>query len=148
MVRLALVCVLLLAPSTLAAPVPKDFLKKPPKLDGKWMVTAYESNGRAVKTTTILNQVWAFEGENLTITRANAPKGIAPTKVKVRSDTKSNPHEFDYIFGTGSNRLGIFEIEGDTLTVCMTINTTSGERPANFDGGNGILKYVFKRVEK
>jgi uncharacterized protein (TIGR03067 family) len=136
----------LFASATFAAPVPKDFVKPKPKLDGQWTVTAYESNGRALKTSSILNQTWTFSGDSLSITRATAPKGAAPTKVRVRVDPKST--EFDYILSTASTRLGLYAIEGDTLTVCMTINTTTGVRPTNLDGGTGILKYVFKRVGK
>ena len=129
-----------------AAPVPKDF-KKAPLLEGQWKVTAYESNGRPLKSSTVLKQTWTFAGDDLTITRSTAAAGSAPTKIKVRADPKTRPMEFDYIFSTGTTRLGVFEQDGDTLTICLTTNTTTGTRPANVDGGTGTLKYTLTRVK-
>ena len=137
----------LFATVALAAPVPKDFLKPKPKLDGRWKVTSYETNGRPTTAVSILNQTWAFDGENLTITRATAPKGAAATKIKVRADVTTKPMAFDYILSAATTRLGVFAVDGDTLTVCLTINTSLGERPTDLDGGTGTLKYTFTRVK-
>ena len=146
MVRTLLAGVLFAAVAS-AAPVPKDFRKPKPKLDGQWKVTSYETNGRASKVASILNQTWAFDGENLTITRASAAKGVAPTKVKVRADAKTKPMAFDYVLNADATRLGVFAVDGDTLTICLTVNTSLGERPTNLDGGTGTLKYTVARVK-
>ena len=56
----------------------------------------------------------------------------------------------DYILASGITRLGVLEINGDTLTICLSVkNTETGaERPTDLTGGTGILKYVFKRLDK
>jgi uncharacterized protein (TIGR03067 family) len=144
MVRTLLVAVLT-ASVVAAAPVPKDF-KKAPVLDGRWQVTAYESNGRPLNSPSVLKQTWAFAGEDLTITRTTSVNAT-PTKIKVRTDAKTRPMEFDYIFSTGTTRLGVFERTGDTLTISLAISTTTGTRPTNLDGGTGTLKYTLTRVK-
>lgn len=145
----SLLPLLLAAPLAVAAPVPKELRKAALPLDGKWKVTAYESNGRPVNSTVILGQMWAFRGGELAITRTTAVKGAAglpPNKVGVRADAKTG--EFDYVFATGTVRLGRYEIRGDTLTVCLSLSTgPMSERPANLDGGQGTLRYTFKRAD-
>jgi uncharacterized protein (TIGR03067 family) len=129
--------------------VPKELLKPAQKLDGKWKIVAYESNGRAITTSSILNQTWAFDGEQLAITRPPVGKGAvtpAATKIGVRADAKTK--EFDYVMAGGTTRLGRYQIDGDTLTINLTINTSTGERPADVAGGTGTLKYTFKRADK
>lgn len=153
MVRSLLLAALLavpVAPIALAAPVPKELRKPAQQLDGKWKVTSYEVNGRLSTATSVLNQTWAFDGEQLAITRPPVGKGAAipvATKVGIRADARTG--EFDYIFTTGTSRLGRLEIRGDTLTINMALNTgVNGERPANLDGGLNTLKYTFKRADK
>jgi len=148
MVR-TLLALLLFAPVALAAPVPKDF-KKPPKLDGKWKVVEYSSSGRDIKTSSILNQTWEFDGEKLSITRnTTAKRPLKPTEIKVKTDAKTKPKAFDYIFGTGTVRQGVYELDGDTLVICLRLSTVPGQvRPTTLDGGTGLLRYVLKRVDK
>ena len=148
MVR-TLLALLLFAPAAVAAPVPKDF-KKSPKLDGKWKVVEYSSSGRDIQTTSILNQTWEFDGETLTITRNSTVKvRPKPTEIKVKTDAKAKPMAFDYIFGTGTVRKGVCEVNGDTLIICLRLSTVPGqERPTSLDGGTGLLRYVLKRVDK
>lgn len=148
MVR-TLLALLLFAPAAFTAPVPKDF-KKPPKLDGKWKVVEYSSSGRDIKTSSILNQTWEFTGEKLAITRTTtARKPFKPTEITVKTDAKSKPKAFDYIFSTGTVRQGVYEMDGDRLVICLRLSTTPGqERPTSLDGGTGLLRYVLKRVDK
>ncbi len=135
-----------------AAPVPKDFVKTA-KQDGKWKVTAYELNGRESKSPIILNQTWTIEGGNLTITREAGGKGggkggpgLLTMKVKLKTDPKKSPAELDYIQASGTTRLGVFAVDGDTLTVCLALGLDA-ERPSNLDGGPGVQKHTFARVK-
>jgi len=148
MVRI-LLALLLFAPPALAAPVPKDF-RKLPKLDGKWKIVEYSSSGRDIKTSSILNQTWEFDGEKLSITRnTTAKKPFKPSEIKVKTDVKSKPMAFDYIFATGTVRKGVYEVDGDTLVICLRLSTVPAqERPTTLDGGVGLLRYVLKRVDK
>lgn len=148
MVR-TLLALISLAPLAPAAPVPKDF-KKPPGLNGKWKVVEYSSSGRDIKTSSILNQTWEFDGEKLAITRRSTAKNPpAPTQITVRTDGKTKPKAFDYIFATGTVRKGVYEIDGDTLVICLRLSTVPAqERPTTLDGGTGLLRYVLKREAK
>lgn len=144
----SLLAAALFAPALPAAPVPKELRKPSPKLDGKWKVVGYESNGRPITTSSILNQTWAFDGDQLAITRTPLGKAAvtpAATKITVRADARTK--DFDYVMPTGTTRLGRYEVAGDTLTVSLTINTSTGERPHDLSGGTGTLKYTFKRVD-
>lgn len=152
MVRTLLIAGALFATVALAAPVPKDFVKTA-KQDGKWKMTAYEANGRESKSAAILSQTWAIVGENLTVTREAGGKGggkggpgLLTMKMKLKTDPKKSPAELDYIQAGGGTRIGVFAVDGDTLTVCLALGPDA-ERPTNLDGGPGVQKYTFTRVK-
>ena len=139
---------LFVLPWIAAAPVPKDFKKEAPKLDGSWKVTSYEVNGRPINSNVILSQTWTFEGEKLAISRPPIGNGVVSpvSKSTVKTDPKKSPMEIDHVLNASITRLGIYSIEGDKLTICLSLQNNGTERPANFDGGQRILKYVFTRA--
>jgi uncharacterized protein (TIGR03067 family) len=49
--------------------------------------------------------------------------------------------------GAESRMIGIFKIEGDSLTICVA-RGKGVERPTTFDGRDGITIYVLKRAKK
>jgi len=71
-----------------------------------------------------------------------------------KTDTKKDPAEIDIMppsekAGRGTIR-GIFKIEGDTLTLCVTGGKDDGDRPAKFESpeGSQVMLMTLKRAKK
>lgn len=155
MFRLASAAALLVAVVAVAAPVPKDVKKKEVKLDGKWEVVEYHSNG--IKVNSALTITWVIDGQNLTIERSNPkgggaigrPVGITYSLVKPEGGpANALDYTINYANGVNPSRAmpGVFEQDGDTLKFCWT-NAANAERPAKCEPAQGTLLYVFKRVD-
>jgi RNA polymerase sigma factor (sigma-70 family) len=59
-------------------------------------------------------------------------------------DASKEPKQIDLI-GTTTMK-GIYEVKGDTLRVCHTLD--GGERPTGFEGGPGVAVWVFERQKE
>jgi uncharacterized protein (TIGR03067 family) len=65
-------------------------------------------------------------------------------------DAKKNPGEIDIVPPKeSSTHVGIYKIEGDTLTICLA-DKNSTERPTKFESpdGSDIFLVTLKRVKK
>jgi uncharacterized protein (TIGR03067 family) len=129
---------LLTIPLLVAAPVPKDFKKPVPKLDGAWRLNGLELNGRQLGGNQ--NAVWRFDGDQLTIENPNALGATAPRPIT--TDAKASPKHFQ--FGNAGNQLGVYEIKGDALVICLS--QQQGVRPPDAAGGQNVIRYLFTRV--
>ena len=129
---------LLTIPLVAAAPVLKDFKKAPVKLDGAWVHTGSDINGLPVGGGR--NEVWTFDGESLSI-QGGAAGGMPA--IPIKTDVKASPMAIEFV-GDG-NRLGVCEIKDGVLVICKSM--APGVWPANVDGGNGIVRWTFKRAE-
>lgn len=128
---------LLTIPLVAAAPVPKDFKKETPKLDGAWECTSVESGGRVIPRQ---NMTWRFADDAVTITYGGGDAGVQP--MPISTDPKASPMAFS--FTEGARQLGIYEIKGDTLVICLG---SSGQRPTDIAGGPNVAKYTLTRVK-
>jgi uncharacterized protein (TIGR03067 family) len=130
---------LLTIPLIAAAPIPKEFRKELPQLDGSWQQTGIEFNGRQIGGNQ--TAVWKFEGDSLTIEYPG--RGINAVPRPIKTDAKASPKEFQ--FGNGSTQLGVYEIKDDTLTI--SLSQQAGVRPADTAGGPNVIRYLFTRVK-
>lgn len=132
---------LLTIPLLSAAPVPKDFKKDATKLSGEWALVGSDIDG--VPGNIDQKMVfWTFDGDSLTI-RESAPGVRSTATFHIKTDAKAVPMVIEFV-GDG-NRLGIYGIKAGVLVICMGMG--AGIRPTNLDGGKGIVRWTFGRVD-
>jgi uncharacterized protein (TIGR03067 family) len=140
--------VLLALALTVAAPGPKDPPKKEADLLlGKWVGVKSELGGQPepqpaggviVEFTT--------DGKMVSQEGANAPEESGYT-----TDPKKDPAEIDITVPAFDKKVirmvGIFKVEGDTLTMCLVVDR---KRPTKFETAAGELTALltFKRAKK
>src|SRR5687767_8467006 len=132
----------------IAAPGPKDPPKKGPALVGEWTRVSYTFAGQARPVgDPPLTYAFTAAGEWAMYRGARKPGDRAGAYA---ADPTLDPPAIDLTPepGRGGDRpiRGIYRIEGDTLTLCVSHG--GGARPASFESNvaNGTTVYVFKRV--
>lgn len=129
MTRLA--CLLVLA-GLAAAAAPADRPDADVKaVRGSWNQT---NGDRSVR--------WEFTEDDSLVERSG-PKRAVATRSSVKLDARKDPRHI-----TWDNGIGIYELKGDTLTVCLTPDSgDETDRPKRFDDEKGKHQLlVFKRV--
>jgi uncharacterized protein (TIGR03067 family) len=107
------------------------------KIQGTWTLTT-EDGGEAS---------WLFDGDNLTVMMPNA-KYVTKVSIDEKGqpqpaiDIKINEGPDDAV---GKTSRGIYKLDGDHLTVCVSI--PDGERPKALEAVEGAA-YLFKLTKK
>lgn len=125
--------------------------EKSPSLVGEWSVESITVNGN--QTVSAPGLVYTFTDDGKWLIRRNG-KETAPNVTRgFETDPKPNPPTVDLITNTaaaaGTRLMGIYKVEGDTLTICGTRVKGTG-RPSKFEAGEGTgnTLYLLKRVNK
>lgn len=117
------------------------------KLQGEWTMTAREIRGEKSDDSAIKQFKLTIQGNQwiATSTRPNSN----PSKMTIQVDPASSPKTIDLTISNGSALLGIYKLDGDTLTVCRSAATGDVERPQEFKTtkDDGSLT-VWQRVKK
>jgi uncharacterized protein (TIGR03067 family) len=137
----------------LGAPALKEDPKKDSGIVGVWTLESSSIAGKAAKLAVTLRYEFTADGQWL-IHRDGAAAKPVPRKYKV--DPKARPATFDVTYpqiggaaaAVARDLLGIYKIEGDTLTICYTVG--GGDRPTSFEPEEGARTavLVLKRVKK
>jgi uncharacterized protein (TIGR03067 family) len=133
------------------APALKD-KDKAPAIVGEWVVESVANNGAPAGVGGGLRYTFTADGEWL-IHREGKELPLVGATRGYTVDPKPNPPAVDLVTsraaGGESRLLGIFKVEGDTLTICGT-RAKGGDRPTKFDApeGSNLTVYVLKRVKK
>lgn len=114
---------------------------------GTWAVTTLVRDGKEAPADVVASIRRVVEGDHVTWTRDG--KTFAGTKVEY--DTSKTPHALDLIPDGGPHRdkhvLGIYRLEGDTLTICVA--DPDEPRPTAFEATEGSKRTLqtFKRIK-
>lgn len=111
------------------------------KFQGNWTVESYDTNGKKVPDETA--KKW-----KLTVTDKNwaLERGDQTNRGTLKLDPSKNPAQFEAARdGSGDAVLGIYEINGDTLTMCW--GGPDNGRPTAFKGGEGKTLVIYKKAK-
>lgn len=111
-------------------------------LTGSWTVVSLQDGGRTAPPDVIEGMEWIVTGDVITVVQAERT-----VRWTYHLDPTADPAHIN--LAEGSNKsLGIYQVVGDTLTVCLSEGTRSAERPTAFesrtDSANDIL-FVLRR---
>lgn len=144
-VRLALLC-LIVVPLGPDESAPRKVPAELQPHQGTWTVLSFESDGQRTPDEIARSIVRKVEGDHVTWEREG--KSFAGTKLEV--DPSTNPASLVVIPDGGRDRgkrvLGIYRLEGDTLTICMA--RADQPRPTRFEAGpgSGLTLMTFRRM--
>jgi uncharacterized protein (TIGR03067 family) len=119
-------------------------------LEGKWKAVAMEAGGKAFPKESVPDFTFIVASNGKSTSKSPQDEYQATITV----DPKTNPRTIDNLHETGTNKgkkqLGIYNLEGDKWTVCMTLpGVAEGDRPKVFntkDTANVV--FVFKRLKE
>ncbi len=113
-------------------------------LEGSWVATAAERDGQTAPRRVLPNITLTIAGDKLTLTDARGRK----TTTTFSTDTSKSPATLDAKDSDGVLTLGIYQLDGDVLTVC--IGEPGAARPKSFDGsrGSGQTLATFRRCKQ
>ena len=133
------------------APALKD-RETAPSLVGEWEVESIGTNGNPNAATTA-GLRYTFTEDGKWLIHRNGKETAPGTSRGYTADPKRKPPGVDLLSNTaaanGSRLVGIYKVEGDTLTICGT-RVKGADRPTTFEAGpgSGRTVYVLKRAKK
>lgn len=131
----------------LTAPALKDKGPRQAPIVGDWVATRVVNNGTEDGSAQSVRYGFTADGQWPGTRDGTALPGPSRTYAL---DPKANPPAIDLTFdltrGDRGKMLGIYELKGDTLTICM--GNAGQPRPASFEPGDGRTLIVLKRVKK
>jgi len=135
----------------IAAPGPKDPPKKEPTIVGEWVGESATAGGMALPVPQGgIKFTFTADGK---LTVDEPGRGKAEEAGTYQIDAKKTPAEIDLNPPAGRNEptiLGIYKLDGDTLTLCFHQGGPGVERPKNFESPAGAKSIVMtlKRAKK
>ena len=119
-----------------AAPIVADDKKDQDEVQGTWEVTTMFNNGKP-EPGTVKGATLVIKGDKITMGMRN---------LTFKLDAAKKPKAIDAVAKDGAAEgktiLGIYEVKGDTLTLCMA-NEPDGKRPTELAPKEGDKAVIF-----
>lgn len=115
-------------------------------LQGVWNALSAESDGQPLPEEAVRRLRFTFKGDKLVI-RGNQDND-SEEECDFQADMTKSPGHLDFAPPTASKKiLGIVELKGDELKVCLRHDTSADGRPTQFatEKGSGLILVVLKR---
>jgi uncharacterized protein (TIGR03067 family) len=137
-------------PLVLFADDANDVSKELKDLEGKWKAVAMEAGGEPVPKESVpdFTFIVAANGKSTGQSRQEEYQATITVDPKKRPKTIDNLHETGA--QKGKKQYGVYKLEGDKWTVCMTRpGVTEGDRPKDFSTkGTLNVVFVFERLKE
>lgn len=115
-------------------------------LQGVWIARSLESDGKAAPAEAVNRMRFTFKGDKLLIKGNFADDREEECTFKV--DAKQSPKHLEITPPESQMRvLGIYDVKGDQLRVCIRHASSTGGRPTDFSAkaDSKLILIVFKR---
>ncbi len=99
------------------------------KIQGEWTMVSLEERGRKSPDENVRLMKLTVKGDQWIVSRQG---GAGERKDTIKIDPSQNPGILDLTGPAGFTSLGIYKLEGDTLTLCRTIERGDIDRPREF----------------
>jgi len=146
-----IICVLIVLTTPLILAAGGDDVRKELKaLEGEWKAVAMEAAGQSLPKERMPEFTYVV-GPN---GKATGKMAVGEYQATITVDPKKTPKTIDNLHDTGAQKgkkqFGIYKLEGDKWTVCMTRpGVAETDRPKNFatkDSANVV--FVFERIKE
>lgn len=132
----------------------QDARKDQELLQGTWVMTAKEFMGKKASEDEIkkLGTHVVFKGDAVTVSSLDAGERVVVSEGRFKLDPGTKPKAMDLAITSGPSKgktgLAIYEVDGDTLKVCYSLDEE--KRPTRFAGppDNEWLLLVYKREKQ
>lgn len=145
------ICVLIVLATPLLLTAGDDNVGKELKaLQGTWKTVSLEAGGKSFPKEAVIDFTFIVGADGKSI--GKMPKAEYQATISV--DPRKAPKTIDNIHQTGASKgkkqFGIYKLEGDRWTVCMTPpGAAETDRPESFDTKDTTnVVFVFERVKK
>jgi uncharacterized protein (TIGR03067 family) len=115
-------------------------------MQGTWLPKDGTFDGAAAPPEVLRDRQWVIRGDQL----EEIVKGRRENRATIKLDATQKPAAMDLVYtegqGRGQTGSGIYQMDSDTLVVCMIV---PGTRPTEFAAprGTGRALLVFKRAK-
>jgi len=147
--RIICVMIVLFTPVLLIAG--DDDVKKELKaLEGKWKAVALEAGGKPLPKESVPEFIFIVAADG----KSTGQMGKVEYQSTITIDSKKSPKTIDNSHDSGAykgkSQYGIYKLEGDKWTVCMTSpGAKESDRPKSFDTKDTAnVVFVFERMKK
>jgi uncharacterized protein (TIGR03067 family) len=128
------------------APLGGSAKKEQQKLQGTWVPTSLMIDGKEVPKDEFRNLTVTFAGDKFTVKAGDKVFGEGTFTIDPAKEPKTIDNRWTTGDNKGKNEVGIYKVEGDTLTTCFAEAGTD-KRPTSFTSKEGSKHEltVFKR---
>ncbi len=143
-----MICWILATPAGLALAGEADDDWK--RFEGTWRFASLEADGQAAPAGTIKDWRWMVQGKEIIW----IDPIVGASRTSILLDPAATPRAIDMTALDGKEKgkrvKGIYEFQGDRLTICLSGGRRDGTgppRPDGFGGGKGMSLMVLDRVK-
>jgi uncharacterized protein (TIGR03067 family) len=116
------------------------------RIQGLWTVTAAEVDGQPIAAE---SEAWkGFKDLKLTFRGDRVSNPLIKQEGLFALDSKANPHTLDMIVlkeGKSKVLALLYELDGDTLRLCLPFDPDKPDRPKEFSSKGGQIVLTLKR---
>ena len=137
-------------PAAVVADTGKDVTQELKMLEGKWKAVGMEAAGKPFPKESVVDFTFTVAANG----KATGKSAQEEYQATLTIDPKKSPRTIDNLHMTGMQKgktqLGIYKLEGDKWTVCMTRpGVAERDRPRDFNTRNTAnVVFVFERLKE